>query len=200
MQADLAFIQALRGAGLADADRKSLDADHLFLLTLRGAIELLPKERKRLAEHVPQRYVARIGEFQTPVTNFFHMLFLSSLIPELDFEFLWFCDDFILIGDLSQDMARRNRCLGDLAQTKNRGSGLWKESLWRTCDLLQRLKYPVYNFETHVPTSFTCNRSTHPNKATQIVAFLLDRENRTASALLPRAHLQSALSAPVGTE
>ena len=111
-----------------------------------------------IAEHVPQRYVARIGEFQTPVTNFFQMLFLSSLIPELDFEFLWFCDDFILLDDLSPDMARRNRYLEDLAQTKNRGTGLWKESLWRTCDLLQRLKYPVYNFETHVPTYFTRKR------------------------------------------
>ena len=53
MQADMAFIQALRGAALADADRKSLDADHLFVLALRGLIELLPKERKRLsADHL----------------------------------------------------------------------------------------------------------------------------------------------------
>ena len=111
-----------------------------------------------IVEHVPQRYVARIGDFQTPVTNFFHMLFLASLVPELDFEFLWFCDDFILIDDLSQDMARKNRCLGELAQTENRGSGLWKESLWRTSELLQRLQYPVYNFETHVPTYFTRKR------------------------------------------
>ena len=53
MQADMAFIQALRRAALADADRKSLDADHLFVLALRGLIELLPKERKRLsADHL----------------------------------------------------------------------------------------------------------------------------------------------------
>jgi hypothetical protein len=55
-------------------------------------------------------------------------------------------------------MARKNRCLGDLAQTQNRGNGLWKESLWRTSELLQRLQYPVYNFETHVPTYFTRKR------------------------------------------
>lgn len=53
MQADLAFVQALRGTGLSDADRKSLDADHLFPLALREVIELLPKERERLsADHL----------------------------------------------------------------------------------------------------------------------------------------------------
>jgi len=40
-----------------------------------------------VAEHVPQRYVARIGDFQTPVTNFFHMLFrprYHSLLKQTD--------------------------------------------------------------------------------------------------------------------
>lgn len=46
MQADLAFVQALRGAPLADADRKSLDADHLFVLTLRGVVDLMAKEKR----------------------------------------------------------------------------------------------------------------------------------------------------------
>ena len=49
MQADMAFIQALRGTPLADADRKSLDADHLFVLALRGMIELFPKEKQKLS-------------------------------------------------------------------------------------------------------------------------------------------------------
>jgi hypothetical protein len=53
MQADMAFVQALRGAPLADADRKSLDPDHLFLLALRGKIELFAKEKQSLsADHL----------------------------------------------------------------------------------------------------------------------------------------------------
>ncbi len=47
MQADLAFVQALRGTALADADRKSLDADHLFVLALRGVIDLFAKEKQK---------------------------------------------------------------------------------------------------------------------------------------------------------
>ncbi len=111
-----------------------------------------------VVEHVPHKYVARAGNFRTPVTNFFHLLFLGSLIPELDFEFLWFCDDFILLRQFREAEARKNRCLGDLGQVKDRGKGLWKESLWRTYDLLRRLGYPGYNFEVHVPTYLTKKR------------------------------------------
>jgi hypothetical protein len=49
---------------------------------------------------------------------------------------------------------RRLRYLEDLAECKSRGTGLWKESLWRTYDLLKRLGYSGYNFETHTPTYF----------------------------------------------
>jgi hypothetical protein len=44
--------------------------------------------------------------------------------------------------------------LQDLAEVKNRGSGLWLDSLWRTYDLLKRLGYTGYNFETHTPTYY----------------------------------------------
>lgn len=111
-----------------------------------------------LVQHVPHHYVARVGDFRTPVTNFFHMLFLASLIPEMEFEFLWFCDDFTLLKHLPEKEARKNRCLQDLGEVQNRGTGLWKGSLWRTYDLLQRLGYPGYNFETHVPTYYTKKR------------------------------------------
>ncbi len=105
-----------------------------------------------IAEHVPQSAIARIGDFPTPVTSFFQMMFLSSLIPELDAEYLLFCDDFILIDDLPIQSARKSRYLADLSESKRRGRGLWLDCLWRTYELLKRLKYPGYNFETHTPT------------------------------------------------
>jgi len=45
-------------------------------------------------EHVPHSYVTRSGSFRTPVSNAFLMLYLSSLIPELDSEYLRFSDDY----------------------------------------------------------------------------------------------------------
>ncbi len=38
------------------------------------------------------------------------------------------------------------------------GRGLWKDALWRTYDLLIRLGYPGYNFETHTPAYLTRKR------------------------------------------
>jgi len=32
---------------------------------------------------------------------------------------------------------------------------LWREALWRTCDLLARFGLPQYNFESHVPACLT---------------------------------------------
>ena len=62
---------------------------------------------RSLAEHVPHEYVARVAGCRTPVTNFFLMFWLSSLLPELSPEYLWLCDDFILLADLSEEEARR---------------------------------------------------------------------------------------------
>jgi len=105
-------------------------------------------------EHVPHARMARVDGSPVPVRNFFKMIFLASLIGDMDAEFLWFCDDFILIGDVTAEDMRKSRTLGDMGQSKSRGKGLWKESLWRTYDLLQRLGYPGFNFETHVPTYY----------------------------------------------
>ena len=49
MQADLAFVQALRGATLSYPDRAALDTDHLFVLALRKAIELTDAEKTKLS-------------------------------------------------------------------------------------------------------------------------------------------------------
>ena len=52
-EADLAFVQALRGASLSGKDRAQLDPDYLFLLSLRGVIELTSAEKQRLSpDHV----------------------------------------------------------------------------------------------------------------------------------------------------
>ena len=107
-----------------------------------------------MIEHVPHSYITRTGSFRTPVTNFFLLLYLSSLIPDLDHEYLFFSDDFFLLRRLEIDESRTVRYLQDLSQAKNRGRGLWRDSLWRTYDLLRRLGYPGYNFETHTPTYF----------------------------------------------
>lgn len=117
----------------------------------------LSDDRARI-EHVPHEYTARLFPFTPPLTNTFLTIFLASLIPELDSEFLWFCDDFILLGDLSEEDARTDRYLEDLDQVKNRGTGLWKQALWRTYDLLKRKGYPCLNFETHTPTFLTKKR------------------------------------------
>ncbi len=104
--------------------------------------------------HVPHESIAWVGPYKTPVTNFFLMFSLAALLPELDEEFLWFCDDFVLLRDLPIEEARRARYLEDLAQVKNRGRGLWKDALWRTHDTLVRLGLGTLNFETHTPTYF----------------------------------------------
>jgi len=119
--------------------------------------EFLSSDRS-LIEHVPHEYVARIGKYRTPVTNFFLMFYLAYHIPELDPEILWFCDDFMIIDDLSPEEARRDRYVENMDNVTNRGTGLWKESLWRTYDFLKLLGYTGYNFEAHAPTYFTRKR------------------------------------------
>ncbi|PQO28498.1 hypothetical protein DTL21_28265 [Bremerella cremea] len=107
-----------------------------------------------IVEHIPHETIAPVLGFPAPMTNFFQMLFASSLIPELHDEYLWFCDDFFLLKELPLESARTLRYLDNLDNTKNRGSGLWVDSLWRTYELLKRFNYPRLNFETHVPTYY----------------------------------------------
>jgi hypothetical protein len=109
-------------------------------------------------QHVPHQYTARVGGFRTPVTNGFLMLFLASLIPELSFEFVWFCDDYILLDEVPEALIRRDRYLEDLSHVKNRGQGVWKGMLWHTYDTLRRLGYPGLNFESHTPRYLTKKR------------------------------------------
>jgi hypothetical protein len=109
-------------------------------------------------EHVPHEYVARIANYRLPVRNLFLQVFLGSLIPKLDHEFLAFCDDYLLIDHVRETEIRKDRVLEDLDKLVNRGKGAWKEALWRTYDLLKRLGYPAYNFETHCPTYLTKTR------------------------------------------
>ncbi|HWV99921.1 MAG TPA: hypothetical protein VNZ64_09540 [Candidatus Acidoferrum sp.] len=111
-----------------------------------------------LIEHVPHEATSRMLGVKTPVTNFFLLLLLSSLIPDLSFEYLFFCDDFYFLKNHPVEEARKDRYLQDLSLTTVRGRGLWRDALWRTHDLLIRLGYTAYNFETHTPAYLTRKR------------------------------------------
>lgn len=152
--------------------RHSVDDDFEIRHALRGIACHMPWVRKvwvfgdeprflsdnrSIIEHVPHEYVARAGKFRTPITNFFLMFYLSSLIPEMDEEYIWFCDDFFPIGDLTIEDARKDRYIVDMDRA-TRAKGLWNDSLWRTYDFLRRLGYSRYNFEIHAPTFFTKKR------------------------------------------
>ncbi|MFV0443486.1 MAG: hypothetical protein ACK5Q5_07940 [Planctomycetaceae bacterium] len=112
-------------------------------------------EDKSFVEFVSYDRLAWIGGYRSPVKNMLLGLFLTSLLPELDQEFLLFCDDFILLEDVAIEDAKKARFIQDLSEVTNRGKGLWKESLWRTYDVLKRLKYPGFNFAVHIPTYLT---------------------------------------------
>jgi hypothetical protein len=114
---------------------------------------------KSLVEHVPHEATARVLDAPIPVTNFFQLMFLSSLIPDLSSEYLLFSDDFYLLKEFGLEEARKDRCLENMAQNANRrGRGIWLDALWRTYDVLNLLEYTVYNFETHVPAYMTKKR------------------------------------------
>ncbi|MFI9535735.1 hypothetical protein ACIG56_21105 [Nocardia fusca] len=104
--------------------------------------------------HVPDEALAWIGPYRAPVKNSFLMFYLTALLPELDEEYIFFSDDFVLLRDLTPDDAKQNRYVQDLATVGSRGTGLWKDSLWRTHDLLKRLGYGTINYETHTPAWF----------------------------------------------
>lgn len=153
--------------------RHSDHGDIELRYSLRGLAEHMPWLRKvwifgdkprfladdqTIIEHVPHEYVARVADYRTPITNFFLMFYTSSLIPGLASEYVWLCDDFICINDVSPDVVTRMRCIEDMTRVKTRGRGLWTDSLWHTYDTLRRLGYPGFNFETHAPTFFTKRR------------------------------------------
>ena len=115
-------------------------------------------EDRTAVEHVSWDAVAWLRHLQSPVRNFFLQCFLAAQHPEVESEFLLFCDDWVLLDDLTEEVAKRDRFLEDLSLLKVRGTGLWRESLWRTYDWLKRLGYSGYNFETHTPIYLTKRR------------------------------------------
>lgn len=115
-------------------------------------------EDRRVVEHVPHEYVARIGRWKLPLRNTFLMTFLASLVPGLADEFLWFADDYILLQPVERADLGRVRVIEDLALVKLRGRGLYKDALWRTYDTLKRLGYGTLNFECHLPQPYTRKR------------------------------------------
>jgi hypothetical protein len=143
-----------------------------------------------LIEHVPHERTSRILGVKTPVTNTFLLMFLSSLIPELSSEYLFFSDDFFLLKDLPIENARKVLFVEDMALTsyESRGRGAWIEAMWRTYDLLKRLGYTGYNFETHVPTYLT--RSQVMNAYCELKDFVT--EDRWYGMIGPTAILNHA--------
>jgi hypothetical protein len=111
-----------------------------------------------IVERVPHEATSRVIGAKLPVTNFFLLMFLSSLIPDLSSEYLFLCDDFFLLKDYPPEEARKDRFNEDMTKKKIRGRGLWLDGLWRTYDLLIRLGYTGYNFETHTPAYMTKKR------------------------------------------
>jgi hypothetical protein len=117
-------------------------------------------EDTSLIEQVPQERLAPVLGVKTPVSNFFLLNFLGSLIPGLDFEYLRFSDDFFLLKDFPIEEARKDRYFEDLTPStpQPRGTGVWRDCLWRTRDLLVRLGYTAFNFEIHAPMYMTQKR------------------------------------------
>lgn len=114
-------------------------------------------EDTSLIQHVPHEYTARLVGVRTPVTSFFLLMVLASLIPELEFEYLLWSDDHYLLKDYSIRAAQTTRYHADLALAKLSGSRMqgWRLALARTARTLLRLGYPAYNFETHTPHYLT---------------------------------------------
>ena len=111
-----------------------------------------------LIEHVPHEATSRVLGVKNPVTNFFLLMFLSSLIPGLSSEYLLFCDDYYLLKDYPIEESRKDRYSENMSLNVLRGRGIWTDVLWRTYDALIRLGYTGYNFETHIPTYLTKKR------------------------------------------
>lgn len=121
---------------------------------------------KSIIEHVAHADVNAL-KVKTPVTNFFLLYFLSSLIPGLSHDYLRFSDDFILLADLSEEEARKDRYLRDMSKVPDKIwaaqiSTPYTDCLRATYHHFRRLHKPnVYNFETHTPAFMTKSRCMH---------------------------------------
>ena len=110
---------------------------------------------RSLVEHVPHGYIAPLFGYQEPVRNDFLMLFLASLIPGVQFDFLRFSDDYIVLSPMTREQLCTVRALENLDGISVRGQSAWKDQLWRTYDLLKHYGYPGVNFDAHVPHYYT---------------------------------------------
>jgi hypothetical protein len=111
-------------------------------------------EERGIVEHVGQEYVARALGCATPVRNDLVMLFMASLIPGLSFDFVRFSDDYIVLTSLTPEQLCTIRVQEDLSQLPVRGTGRFKDMLWRTHDILRQFGYSGYNFDDHVPMPY----------------------------------------------
>lgn len=147
----------------------SKQANREILYSLRSVAQHLPWVRKvwilgdrpefltddkEIAQHVTHQEIAWIGRWRLPVRNNFILTLMGSLIPGLSDEFIWFADDYIILKPLNESVMRERRAVEHLAEVVSPGSGLYKEAIWRTRDVLARLKYPVLNFEAHLPQTY----------------------------------------------
>jgi glucuronoxylan 4-O-methyltransferase len=163
--------------------RHSANNDQEILYSLRSVAQHVPFVRKvwvlgdrpaflspdkSLIEHVPHGYLAPLFGFQTPVRSDFLMLFLASLIPQLAFDFVRFSDDYIILQPVSPEQFLTVRALEDLNRAGARGQGRFKESVWRTYDILRHYGFAGINFESHTPQPY--------NKRLALEAFLAFRE------------------------
>src|SRR5436190_9695244 len=115
-------------------------------------------EDVRLIEHVPHERLAWIAGRRTPIVNQFVMMYLSALLPGLSEDYLWFCDDYVVLRPVDEEFCCQPRIIQDLNEVKVRGRGLYKDALWRTFDVLKRLGYVGLNYEVHVPVHLTKER------------------------------------------
>jgi hypothetical protein len=110
---------------------------------------------KTIIEHVPPEYVTPLLGIKKEVRDDFTLLLLASLIPSVAFDFIRFADDYIVLKPVPREQLREPLALEDLRQAKSRGTGPWKDQLWRTFDLLTKYGYSGYNFEVHMPQFMT---------------------------------------------
>jgi hypothetical protein len=126
-------------------------APHIRKVWIYGDRPRFISHDRALIEHVPHSATSPVLGVAVPVQNFFLQMVLSSVIPDLLFEYLLFSDDFFLLKPLKMSDARKIRYLEDLSQIDRREPGPWPDAIWRTYDLLKAQGFTGFNFETHTP-------------------------------------------------
>lgn len=151
--------------------KNSIHQDREILFSLRSVAAHLRYIRKvwvfgdkptfmslstRYCEHVPWTGYAERYHWHPDMKNFFQRCYLVAQHPGPSEEFLLFTDDYVILEPVAQDIICRNRYIQDFARfTGTRGSGKWRQALWRTMDRLKARGYPQFNFEAHTPMYIT---------------------------------------------